>query len=138
MTESTIPGPTSGSIRRDLLRIGRLFTEFATSFDGQCLIRLRLLSHPEPELAMIARDLHAKRTAHLTAVVQAGIERGEISPTTDVRLLLDMLSGTLQLRIVMRNEAVDDVVIGRVVDTLLAGVRTTKPVPRRAVKRRRR
>jgi AcrR family transcriptional regulator len=126
MTESTNPGPTSGSVRRDLIRVGRLFAEFATSFDGQCLIRLRLLTHPEPDLANIARDLHAKRTAHLTALVQAGIDRGEIAPKTDARLLLDMLSGTLQLRIVMRNEAVDDVVIARVVDTLLEGVRAPK------------
>jgi AcrR family transcriptional regulator len=135
------PGPTSGSVRKDLIRVGRLYAEFATSFDGQCLIRLRLINHPEPELAMIARDLHAKRTARLTSLVQAGIDRGEIAPSTDARLLLDMLSGTLHLRIVMRNEAVDDVVISRVVDTLLAGVKAPKPsrgVPRRKTPRRRR
>ena len=57
MHEWINPGPTSGSVRKDLIRVGRLYAEFATSFDGQCLIRLRLINHPEPELAMIARDL---------------------------------------------------------------------------------
>lgn len=135
------PGPTTGTLRGDLLRIGRAMADFSTSFEGQSLMRLRLLQHPEPELAGIAKGLHATHLVELVALAQAAVARGEVAADVDITLLLDMLGGALHVRLVMKNEPVDHVFIARVVDVLLDGVSRSKPqrmvAPRKPGKRRR-
>jgi AcrR family transcriptional regulator len=126
VARSVSPGPTTGTLRGDLLRIGRMMVDFATSFEGQCLMRLRLLQHPEPELASVAKDLHAQHHAELAALAKAAVARKEVAPDVDMSLLLDMLGGALHIRLVMKNEPVDDVVIAKIVDILLHGARKPK------------
>ena len=60
--------------------------------------------------------------AHMAAFAEVAIARGEVSPGTDFRLMLEMLCGTLFFRLSVKNEPVDDVVIARTVDILLDGV----------------
>lgn len=127
-------GPSSGSLREDLLRIGRRFAEFAGSFEGQVLVRLRLLDHPEPELAEMARALSERMTSQLTTILGASIERGEMSPDVDPRLVLELLTGALHVRLFVKSERVDDVIISRFVDLIVAGV--TPPKRRSGPKRR--
>jgi AcrR family transcriptional regulator len=115
-------GQSSGSLREDLLRIGRRFLEFAASFEGQGLVRLRLLDHPEPELAEMARALNELATRQLTAILGASVERGEMSPDIDPRLVLELLTGALHVRLFVKSERVDDVIISRIVDIIVAGV----------------
>jgi AcrR family transcriptional regulator len=120
--QSVIPEVSAGTLREDLIRVGRRMVDFSTSFEGQCLVRLRLLQHPEPELASIAKDLHAKHLGQLAALAEAATQRGELPRGFDVKLLLDMLGGALHVRLFMKNEPVDDVLIARMVDILLHGV----------------
>jgi AcrR family transcriptional regulator len=126
VARSVTLGPTTGALRSDLLRIGRTMVDFATSFEGQCLMRLRLLQHPEPELARVAKDLHAEHVAALAALARAAVARGEVAPDVDLGLMLDMLGGALHVRLVMKNEPVDDVVIAQIVDILLQGAGTRR------------
>jgi len=121
VAQSVIPEVSSGTLREDLMRVGRRMVDFSTSFEGQCLIRLRLLQHPEPELASIARDLHAKHIGQLAALAEAATRRGELARGVDFTLLLDLLGGALHVRLFMKNEPVDDVLIARIVDILLRG-----------------
>ena len=125
MVRSITPELSTGTLREDLIRIGRRMVEFSTSFEGQSLIRLHMLQHPEPELAGIAKELQASHLAHLAALGEAATARGELPAGVDFRLLLDMLGGTLHVRIFLKNETVDDVLIARVVDVLLRGVGAT-------------
>jgi AcrR family transcriptional regulator len=122
VAQSIIPEVSAGTLREDLMRVGRRMVDFSTSFEGQCLVRLRLLQHPEPELASIAKDLHAKHIAQLTALAEAAIQRGEVARGVDVKLVVDLLGGALHVRLFMKNEPVDDVLIARIVDILLCGV----------------
>jgi hypothetical protein len=102
------------------------------------------LQHPEPELAGVAKDLHAKHVAELAALAKAAVERGEVASDVDPSLLLDMLGGALHIRLVMKNEPVDDVVIAQIVDILLHGAGTHRleqqqrvsPSPKTAARRR--
>jgi AcrR family transcriptional regulator len=120
-------GTSTGSLREDLRRIGRHMVEFASSFEGQCLMRLRLLRQPAPELAGVARELQERRFARLSSLVQAAVDRGEISADVDALLLVEMLVGTLHYRLLVKNQPVDEVIIATVVDVLLDGVRFKKP-----------
>jgi len=112
-------GPTAGNLRADLTRIAHKVLDFTRSFEGQCLMRLRLLQHPEPALAEIARELNGKQLAELGVLVNAARTRGELAPGVDIMLLLDMLLGAVHVRVVMKNEPVDDALLGRIVDVLL-------------------
>jgi AcrR family transcriptional regulator len=120
-TEATRFGPSTGSLRGDLLRLGRRMLEFSTSFEGQCVIRLRLLDHPEPELAQIARSIHERRMSELAAVLGESVGRGELSADVDPRMLMELLGGAIHFRLFVKSEPVDDVVISRLVDFLIAG-----------------
>jgi AcrR family transcriptional regulator len=122
VVQSVIPEVSAGTLREDLIRIGRRMVDFSTSFEGQCLLRLRLLQHPEPELASIAKNLHAQHIAQLAALADAATQRGEVGGGVDFKLILDMLGGALHSRLFMKNEPVDDVLIARMVDILLRGV----------------
>jgi AcrR family transcriptional regulator len=122
--------PTAGDLRSDLLRIAHTIRDFAHSFEGQCLTRLRLLQHPEPELAKIAKDLNAKQLGELGELFNAAVERGEVAPDVDILLLLDMLWGAVHARIVMKSEAVDDALLGRMVDVLLTAAQSGRAKPR--------
>lgn len=120
--QSVSPQVSAGTLREDLIRVGRRMVEFSTSFEGQSLARLHLLQHPEPELANIAKDLQARHVAQLAALGEAATSRGELPADVDFKLVLDMLGGALHVRLFMKNEPVDDVLIARIVDILLRGV----------------
>jgi AcrR family transcriptional regulator len=134
MVERMIIEPTTGSLREDLVRIGRKKVEFATSFMGQSLHRLRLLTRPEPELAAIAKSLEALHQAKLDELAGAAVARGEVPEGTDMRLLLDMFGGALYVYLFFKNERVDDVLIARIVDRLLHGVATVPRRPARSLR----
>ncbi len=48
VVQSVLPEVSSGTLRADLIHVGRRMVDFSTSFEGQALIRLRLMQHPEP------------------------------------------------------------------------------------------
>jgi AcrR family transcriptional regulator len=132
--------PTGVDLRSNLLQMARTFVEFMHSFEGQSLMRLGLLQHPEPELAKIAHDLHAKQMAELSALFDAAVARGEISRDVDALLLLDMLCGAIPIRGVMKNEPVDEELLQRSVDLLLAAANRSpsKLARSKSAKRRKR
>jgi AcrR family transcriptional regulator len=123
-------GPTAGDLRSDLLRIAHNVLHFTRSLEGQSLLRLRLLQHPEPALAKIAKDLNERQLNELAALISAAVERGEISPDVDGILLLDMLWGAVHTRVIIKNERVDDSLLTRIVDLLLRAAGA--PSPRKA------
>ncbi len=114
----------TGTIRGDLLAVGRNFVAFASSILGQGLFRVIALESAEPELDAICGSVRAEKEANILAIVARGVERGEIKKTTDPKLLVQMLLGPLHLKLFFHNERVDDVFIGRAIDLLLAGIAT--------------
>jgi AcrR family transcriptional regulator len=136
VAQSLRPGPTTGSLRGDLMRIGRTIREFVASFEGQCLMRVRLLEHPEPELAGMAKELHARSLDEVFSLARAAIARGELATEGDMMLLVELLNGALHTRLMMKNEAADDVVIERYVDVLLHGADGLKSKTQRSVAKR--
>jgi len=128
-------GTTAGDLRADLLRIAYSIRDFIHSYEGQCLLRLRLLHHPEPELAKIAQDFSEQQHHEVTKLLQTAVARGEIASHVDIVILMDMLWGAMHTRVVMKSEDVDDHAIERMVDLM---VKAAAPeVPRaRAAKRK--
>jgi hypothetical protein len=59
-------------------------------------------------------------------MLAASVERGEMSPDADPRLVLELLTGALHVRLFVKGERVDDVIISRIVDVIVAGVTPRK------------
>jgi len=116
-----LPAASSGSLREDLLGIGQWMLRFLGSFEGQSLIRLRLIDHPQPELAAVAKSSHDGRREHLRQLLLESVARGELASANDVELVLDVLFGWMLVRQLLKNERIDDVLIARVVDILSRG-----------------
>jgi hypothetical protein len=57
-----------------------------------------------------------------------------MSADVDPRLVLELLTGALHVRLFVKSERVDDVIISRIVDVIVAGV--TPATRRRKTKRR--
>ena len=115
-----IPAPDTGSTRGDLLVLVREVLRYAASPAGMALLRAALL--PVDDTYSDARkDFWAQRLDALSPVVRRGIERGELRPDTDDRLLLEMLVAPIQGRLLLTGEPVDDGLAERLVELALNG-----------------
>jgi AcrR family transcriptional regulator len=112
-----------GDLRADMRALGRQFRTFTQSPEGRSLMRLRLLQHPEPEIAAIAKHEHGRQQKQIENLINAAIERGEISRDVDMQLLLDMLGGALYVRIELRNEWVSDEQLESIIEVLMDAAR---------------
>jgi hypothetical protein len=76
-----------------------------------------------PEMRPILAAFVADRRQLPTAIIERGVARGELPPDTDVQLLLDVLGGTVFFRVLLSDERVDEPVIRKLVERVLAGFR---------------
>ena len=125
-------GPSAGDLRSDLRRIAHQLIAFTLSSEGKSLLRLRLLQHPEPELAEIAKQLRARSIKQILNVLKPALARGEIAAGVDVRLLLDMLWGVLFAKLVFNMESIDSPTLERILDLLLTAASQPTKSPARA------
>lgn len=115
-------GPSTGSLRGDLLVIGSKMLALGRTVEARGLMRLRLLQDPEPELAQLAAKLQARRQAQLSRLLAAAVARKELRIGADLGLVLDLLAGFIHVRVVVKNIAVTPRVLERAVDTLTSGI----------------
>lgn len=136
VTDKVPMGPSTGNLRDDLRQFMRQVLAFTESAEGQSLLRMPFVRAPEPELAQIGKQLGEAKFAQLCEQLSPAIARGEMAQGADVRLLLDMLWGVVLVRVVQRNEVLDDATMDRTVEMLLAAARA-EPVRRPAPRKRR-
>jgi AcrR family transcriptional regulator len=67
----------------------------------------------------------AERRIPIRTVIERAIARGELPPDTDVQLVGDLLIAPLLYRWLVTDDTVDDAVISRIIDTVLAGLQAT-------------
>jgi AcrR family transcriptional regulator len=113
---------STGSLRGDLMAVGRSIILFAKSPEGRSILRMLLAEGMEPELAEIAASLRREREANPRALVHEAVARGELAPGTDAVLLMETLFGAIVQRLFFSHETVDDAFVERIVDLLLTGV----------------
>jgi AcrR family transcriptional regulator len=119
--------PETGSLRRDLLALGRSFTERASSLECESLFRVMALESADPELEAIGDAIRAQHERIVAGIVTNAVDRGELERGTDPRLLTTVFLGTLHLKLFFNKERVDEAFTARVVDLLLLGVTPRKP-----------
>ncbi|MEO7330526.1 MAG: TetR/AcrR family transcriptional regulator [Minicystis sp.] len=112
--------PDTGSLRGDLMELGRGMAGAACTAHGQGMFRV-LMAERHPDLMAIERSLRKTFEVVPLSVVQAAVNRGELRPGLDPRVLLETFIGALHHRVFMKQETADDPFITRVVDLVLHG-----------------
>ncbi len=113
--------PETGSLRSDLLAVGRTFVDLASSPEGQSVIRMMVAEGLDPEVADLEKSLRAGFECVPTSIVASAVARGELAPDGDNAVLLDAFIGAIHHRIFMMNEPVTDDLLARLADILLLG-----------------
>lgn len=112
----------TGSLRGDLIALGRQTSQLASSVLGQGLFRTQLLDRVAPELEQIGREFESERENLQRTIATRAVARGEIASVADFERVIQVLSGSLLFKQVVRRQSVDELEIARIVDMLLNGI----------------
>ncbi|MEV6904841.1 TetR/AcrR family transcriptional regulator [Amycolatopsis sp. NPDC051372] len=130
--DAELPRPDTGSTREDLTTFFTDLAAFLATPTGRALARITLVQPDDTRFEELLEQFWTARLDRVGAVIQRGIDRGELPRETDAELLLEALTGSLHLRILERKLPADLDYVRRLVDLLLAGVRSTAPPAERA------
>jgi AcrR family transcriptional regulator len=84
----------TGTIREDLVELGREMLRYLNSEPGLAALRLFIDGRYQPELyASIPKEWNAAPLAVARAIVRRGIERGELPEGTSAQVVLDAIIG---------------------------------------------
>lgn len=114
--------PDTGSLRGDLIALGRGTVQLGSSVLGQSLFRTKLLDRLDPELEELGKHFEAERMGQQRVVALRAIERGELQNEDDFQRAVQLLSGSILVRMLVHSEAFDELEITRTVDLLLHGL----------------
>jgi AcrR family transcriptional regulator len=121
--EGAMPTPNTGALRSDLVEI----VSTMTSKVDQAGMRSRILdllaaSGRDPQLEAVRDEMLETHLQPLHTVLELAQLRGEIGPSVDLALAADLIQGAMFYRRILRGDTLDQERIGRLVDTLMAGV----------------
>jgi AcrR family transcriptional regulator len=133
--QPTVPFDTdTGNLRADLLAaVRRMIDVLTDSPEGTVLPELTADLVRDPRLAdqFRAQFLRPRRSA-IEKVIQKAVERGELSPDVDIRLVLDASAGAVFYRYVVTGEPVTEDLATKLVSLLLDGTGSTREPPQPA------
>jgi AcrR family transcriptional regulator len=118
------PSRKTGSLRRDLLALLRPWVRLVGERPyGRVIAALITEAQTNPVFAeqYLERFVEPRR-AQVRPVLEEAIERGELPPTTDVELALDLLYGPLYHRLLHGHAPLNERFLRDLVGTVLAGL----------------
>ena len=138
-TGDEVIAPATGSLRGDLLALGRTMVEITSAPKGLCVMRMLVAEGSDPEVAALKRSMRARHEAIPRDVVAAAEHRGELSQDVDHAVLFEAFIGAIHHQLYFLNGAVDGAFLERLVDLLLHGALRGAPKgkPPKAPARRR-
>jgi AcrR family transcriptional regulator len=121
-----VADPDTGSVRDDLVAmLGELARKMRDTLAGKVMPAVVAEAAVNSEMRdVLAAFVHDRRKPAYTAVCR-GVARGELPEGTDVDLVLDLLGGLVYFRVLIADNPPDAAIVATVVDTILAGVRST-------------
>ncbi len=118
--------PDTGNLRDDVRGLARsLVHAFKHTPAGKVMPVMTFERRRYPELDAGYRRFLADRKARTRAVLQRGIERGELPADTDVAAMGSMLVGPIFHRLMVTQEPLNDAFVDALVDALLRGFGAT-------------
>jgi AcrR family transcriptional regulator len=126
---SEIKVPDTGSTHNDLLALMRDAVQVYNSpVAAAAMPSLVAAMSRDRELAGAVRDgFLAGRRAALRAVLERGVQRGDLAADLDFELALDVLGGPLFYRLLITGRAIDDELAAGVAKLILRGFAPDEP-----------
>jgi AcrR family transcriptional regulator len=130
---SEISIPDTGSTESDLHELMRNAVRvYRGSLEAGVMPGLVDAMSRDSELARAVRGGFLKRRrAALAAVLERGVERGDLRPDIDLELALDVLAGPLFYRLLVTGGPIDNTLADGVAELILRGFAPTGPRRRR-------
>jgi hypothetical protein len=119
LADDLVPVPDTGSLRGDLTE---LLTAVAAILDDpvvETIVRAHLAIESDPAREGVRRRFWDAQFEDSTVIVARAVDRGEVDPRMNQRLVLDLGSGPLYFRRLVTGEEVDDIYIARLVDAVV-------------------
>ncbi|MET0403686.1 MAG: TetR/AcrR family transcriptional regulator [Cystobacter sp.] len=114
--------PDTGTLRGDLLEVGRHMATAMGSKEGRAFRRIVFAEELNPEFHVISLLMRDSMETCPQPVFDAARARGELISGAELTLLFSSLAGTIQHRLFMEQREVDDGFLHRMVDMYLLGV----------------
>ncbi|HEY7995258.1 MAG TPA: TetR/AcrR family transcriptional regulator [Steroidobacteraceae bacterium] len=130
----------TGSLRGDLLEMGRCFVKAAGQPEGLSVMRMLVAEGGDPEVADLHKAMREDQETLPNEVLAGAIERGELTADADNRVMMVAFFGAIFHMVLVMSEPVTSAVIERLVDVLLLGAlqpSARKEKPRAARSRQR-
>jgi AcrR family transcriptional regulator len=116
------PLPDTGSLRGDLLELYRLYTRNLRTPGGPIIPGLVAESMHDAELATIIDAYTSERRTRAMTIFERAVARGEMDPSFEPGLLIDMVSGFFWYRKLLRRRPIRADQAAHFVDVLLGGI----------------
>lgn len=120
--DDALPAPDTGDVRRDLVQLMSAVAGYLSSPQGAALLQLGA----SPDAGAVEAErlpYWDARLRHGEVLVRRGVERGELDPETDPRLVAEMLAGPLFARVLLTGAPLEEGLARRIVDLALDGAR---------------
>lgn len=118
---SAIPVPDTGSTRQDLLEFVTDVARHLASPEGRATLQMCAALGGAESADQYRQTFWGRRAELVQPVLQRGVERGDLRPDVDPRLMLEAMVAPLHARILLTGEPVDADVAGQLVDLVLTG-----------------
>lgn len=119
--------PDTGSIRGDLVTLGRQLVEYASSRLGEALIRTMASCTDDDDTARVRRQFWNARFDECRALVERAKNRGELPASADNRLLLEVFISPVHFRLLLSREPVDTAFLETLADVTVQGITAAQP-----------
>jgi AcrR family transcriptional regulator len=118
------PAADTGSLRGDLRAFAlRLIHTLTETLIGQVVIALIGDINRHPELADALRvDVLAERLPEQLAILERGVARGEVDPSLDLDLIMQLLMGPIYFRLLISGQDVPDELADELADLVVRAV----------------
>lgn len=115
--------PATGEVNHDLLRLARSMTKRLVQYHGRGLARVIAAEHEDTEVAKVALRIRRKMREPWGKVLRIALSRGQIRADVDIDLLVEVVVSAVTLRVIKRDQSVDDKFLQSLVDLVLLGAR---------------
>lgn len=119
--------PDTGSLRGDLVELGQHLIDYARAPLGEALIRTLAGCTDDQGTAQVRTDFWNARHDECKALVERAKTRGELHPSTNSRLLLEVFIAPVHFRLLLTRESVDRAFLRKLADIAVRGVTTEQP-----------
>ncbi|AKU91336.1 Transcriptional regulator, TetR family [Vulgatibacter incomptus] len=120
IADRAIVAVDTGSLRSDLLAFFRARSE-ASSPARAAMIRLITTERANPEVAALARSRWEEHLGRVSALVERGVDRGELPAGTDAALVAEVIASASYVRFLQSGQKAEGPFLEAVIDLVLRG-----------------